>query len=109
MLNRRHLLSLIPAIHLRAAVPKMKLCIHQTTSAAAGYRKSLEGYAKAGIQYVEPIGAHLNAFIQTDGLPAAKRSEGYLASTDGPIEHVRLRCVLGHCFLGPSDIVLGPR
>jgi hypothetical protein len=43
------------------------------------------------------------------GLPAAKRSEGYLASTDGPIEHVRLRCVLGHCFLGPSDIVLGPR
>jgi hypothetical protein len=39
-------------------------------------------------------------------LPATKRSEGHLPSTDGPIEHVRLRCVLGHCFLGPSDILL---
>ena len=31
----------------------MTLCIHQTTSLAAGYRKSMEGYAKAGIKNVE--------------------------------------------------------
>ncbi|GAA4258650.1 hypothetical protein GCM10022255_080140 [Dactylosporangium darangshiense] len=43
------------------------------------------------------------------GLPATKRSEGLLASTAGPVEHVRLRCVLGHWFLGPSDILLHRR
>ena len=51
----------------------MTLCIHQTTSAAAGYRKSLEGYSRAGIRLVEVIRPHLEAFIQSDGLPAAKR------------------------------------
>jgi hypothetical protein len=32
---------------------KMTLSIHQNTSRAAGYRKSLEGWAKAGIKFVE--------------------------------------------------------
>jgi 2-keto-myo-inositol isomerase len=47
--------------------------MHQTTSAAAGYRKSLEGYAKAGIKYVEVIPPHFQPFIKEEGLPAAKR------------------------------------
>src|ERR1035441_3476877 len=33
---------------------KEELSIHQTTSAGAGYRKSLEGWANAGIRDVEP-------------------------------------------------------
>jgi 2-keto-myo-inositol isomerase len=51
----------------------MTLCLHQTTSAAAGYRRSIEGYAKAGIKYVEVIPQHIEAFVKTDGMPAAKR------------------------------------
>jgi sugar phosphate isomerase/epimerase len=73
MLNRRRLLSLIPALQLRSAPLQSTLCIHQTTSLAAGYRKSLEGYSRAGIGNVEVIGAHVDAFVKTDGLPAAKR------------------------------------
>jgi sugar phosphate isomerase/epimerase len=75
MLNRRRLMSLIPALQLQlsAASPQWTLCIHQTTSLAAGFRKSLEGYARAGIKNVEVIGPHVDAFVKTDGLPAAKR------------------------------------
>jgi 2-keto-myo-inositol isomerase len=73
MLNRRRLLSLIPALQLRAAAPRMTLSIHQTTSAPAGFRKSLEGYSRAGVKQVEVIGPHLDAFVKTDGMPAAKR------------------------------------
>jgi 2-keto-myo-inositol isomerase len=51
----------------------MQLCLHQTTSAAAGYRRSLEGYAKAGIKYVELIPPHFEEFIKQEGMPAAKR------------------------------------
>jgi sugar phosphate isomerase/epimerase len=72
MLNRRQLLMLTPALALHAAPPKMTLCIHQTTSLAAGYRKSLEGYARAGIKKVEIIGPHVDAFVKSDGLPAAR-------------------------------------
>jgi 2-keto-myo-inositol isomerase len=72
MLNRRRLLASLPALQLRAASSPLTLCIHQTTSAAAGYRKSLEGYARAGIKNVEVIRAHLDAFAKTDGLPAAR-------------------------------------
>lgn len=56
-----------------SAANPMPLCIHQTTSAAAGYRKSLEGYARAGIKFVEVIPAHVDAFVKSDGMPAAKR------------------------------------
>ena len=73
MLNRRQCLLLCPALRLTAVKPQMTLCIHQTTSLTAGYRKSLEGYARAGIQYVEVIGTHVDAFVKTDGLPAARR------------------------------------
>ena len=36
-----------------AAEKKMTLAIHQNTSNGAGYRKSLEGWARAGIKDVE--------------------------------------------------------
>jgi sugar phosphate isomerase/epimerase len=55
------------------AAEKMTLAIHQNTSAAAGYRGSLEGWARAGIQYVELTNTLLDGFLKTDSLPAAKR------------------------------------
>jgi 2-keto-myo-inositol isomerase len=51
---------------------KMVLSIHQNTSRAAGYRKSLEGWAKAGIKYVELTDVLLEEFLKTDTLAAAK-------------------------------------
>jgi 2-keto-myo-inositol isomerase len=51
---------------------KMTLSIHQNTSRAAGYRKSLEGWAKAGIKNVELTDAMLDDFLKTDTLAAAK-------------------------------------
>ena len=51
----------------------MRLAMHQNTSRAAGFRGSLEGWARAGIRYVE-LGAPLLAdFLRTDTLPAARR------------------------------------
>jgi len=75
MFDRRHFLfsALAAAVPLRAAGKGMTLCIHQTTSAPAGYRKSLEGYARAGIKYVEVIPNHLEPFVKSDGMPAARR------------------------------------
>jgi 2-keto-myo-inositol isomerase len=51
---------------------KMTLSIHQNTSRGAGYRKSLEGWAKAGIKNVELTDALLDEFLKTDSLAAAK-------------------------------------
>jgi sugar phosphate isomerase/epimerase len=47
--------------------------MHQTTSAAAGYRNSLEGYARAGIKYVEVVFPQLEPFVKSNGMPAARR------------------------------------
>jgi 2-keto-myo-inositol isomerase len=55
-----------------SAAGKMTLAIHQNTSAGAGYRKSLEGWAKAGIRNVEITAALLDAFLKTDSLAAAR-------------------------------------
>jgi sugar phosphate isomerase/epimerase len=55
-----------------AAPGKMLLSIHQNTSRAAGYRKSLEGWAKAGIKYVELTDTMLDDFLKTDTIAAAK-------------------------------------
>jgi sugar phosphate isomerase/epimerase len=52
---------------------KMTLAIHQNTSAGAGYRKSLEGWSRAGIKYVELTSALLDEFLKTDSLAAAHR------------------------------------
>lgn len=56
-----------------AAPRKMTLSLHQNTSTAAGYRKSLEGWAKAGINHVELTDRLLDDFLKTDNLAAAKR------------------------------------
>jgi 2-keto-myo-inositol isomerase len=61
------------AIRASAASGKMTLCIHQNTSRAAGYRKSLEGWAKAGIKHVELTDTMLEEFLKTDTLPSAKK------------------------------------
>ena len=72
MLTRRTLLA-APAAALAAAPGPMQLCLHQTTSAAAGYRRSLEGYARAGIRYVEIIPPHFEEFIRAESVAAARR------------------------------------
>src|ERR1700692_200550 len=52
---------------------KMTLCLHQNTSSGAGYRKSLEGWSRAGIKYVELTAPLLDDFLKTDTLAAAGR------------------------------------
>lgn len=49
----------------------MRLSIHQNTSSGSGYRGSLEGWARAGIRYVELSDRLLDAFLETDSLAAA--------------------------------------
>src|SRR5262245_29558428 len=78
MISRRSLLisSLAAGTAARtsaAATAKMTLAIHQNTSAGAGYRKSLEGWARAGIKNVEITSALLDDFLKADTLEAARR------------------------------------
>ncbi len=47
--------------------------MHQNTSNGAGYRKSLEGWARAGIKDVEITNILLDDFLKTEDLAAAKR------------------------------------
>lgn len=56
-----------------ASAAGMTLAIHQNTSAGAGYRGSLEGWAKAGIKNVEITNTLLDGFLKGDSLPAARR------------------------------------
>ena len=74
-MKRRQILlgALAQAVPLHSAPGAMALCLQQTTYAPAGYRKSLEGYARAGIKYVELIPAHLTEFVNREGVPAARR------------------------------------
>lgn len=77
MLSRRSLL-LTPLI-LFAPAPgfavdrKMTLCLHSTTSAGAGYRGAIEGWARAGIKYVEINAVLLDEFLKTDTLAGARK------------------------------------
>ena len=77
MVSRRTLLLTPMAVMAIAravsAAGKMTLAIHQNTSSAAGYRRSLEGWAKAGIKNVELTNTLLDEFLKSDSLPAAKR------------------------------------
>src|SRR5689334_24499604 len=78
MISRRSLLfSTLAAgttVHTTmAAAGKMTLALHQNTSAGSGYRKSLEGWARAGIKNVEITTALLDDFLKTDSLDAAER------------------------------------
>jgi 2-keto-myo-inositol isomerase len=79
MVSRRDLL-LTPAallalrtVNAQTANGKMTLGIHQNTSSRAGYRGSLEGWAKAGIKNVEITNNLVDAFVKTDSLTAARR------------------------------------
>src|SRR6476619_7933325 len=75
-LSRREML-ITPVVMMVAntasAAGKMSLAIHQNTSAAAGYRRSLEGWARAGVKNVEITVQLLDEFLKTDSLAAAKR------------------------------------
>ena len=51
----------------------MTLAMHQNTSSGAGFRGSLEGWAKAGIREVELTNALIDQFLATETLAAAKR------------------------------------
>jgi len=76
MLPRRTVLKAplaLAAERAGAATGKMTLSMHQFTSAGAGYRKSLEGWAKAGIRNVEPASALLDDYLKTETLANAKR------------------------------------
>jgi 2-keto-myo-inositol isomerase len=52
---------------------KLTLCLHQNTSLGAGYRKSLEGWARAGIKQVELVSPLLDEFLKTDTLESARK------------------------------------
>jgi sugar phosphate isomerase/epimerase len=58
-----------------AQVPagKMVLSIHQNTSRGAGFRGSLEGWAKAGIKYVELADTALDEWLKTETTATAKK------------------------------------
>jgi sugar phosphate isomerase/epimerase len=56
-----------------AAATKMTLGLHQNTSTGAGYRQSLEGWAKAGIKHVELTSNLVDDFLKTESLAVAKR------------------------------------
>ena len=82
MLNRRDfLLSSLAAplvltakesLAQSAASGKMLLTMHQNTSSSAGFRGSLEGWARAGIEYVELNGGMLDSFLENDTLNGAR-------------------------------------
>jgi 2-keto-myo-inositol isomerase len=76
MLSRRTVLMTPAALlagRAASAAPTMTLALHQNTSAAAGYRGSLEGWSRAGIKYVELTNTLLDEYLKTDSLPAARR------------------------------------
>src|SRR5436309_589377 len=76
MITRRAILSapLVAMIAREAsAAGKMTLALHQNTSAGAGYRESLEGWARAGIKHVELTSVHVDGFLKTDSLASARR------------------------------------
>jgi 2-keto-myo-inositol isomerase len=50
----------------------MVLAMHQGTSRGAGFRGSLEGWARAGIRYVELNDGMLDAFLEGDTLAGAR-------------------------------------
>lgn len=56
-----------------APAGRMLLSIHQNTSRGAGFRGSLEGWARAGIRYVELNDRLLDGFLESDTLSGARR------------------------------------
>ena len=79
MLTRRELfltpaaLLAMPAMSALAAGGRMSLALHQNTSSRAGFRGSLEGWARAGIRQAEITTGPLDDFLKTESLATAKR------------------------------------
>jgi len=73
MISRRNLLASAAAVPLSATTSRMFLCMHQTTSAGSTFRASLEGYARAGIRYVEITLPMIGEFVKTGNIAEAKR------------------------------------
>ncbi len=77
MLSRRQMFltpaALLAPLAAATAPGKMTLALHQNTSAWAGFRASLEGWAKAGITQVEITNTLLDEFLKTDSIAAARR------------------------------------
>ena len=77
MMSRRAVLlsplALAAAASAAAQSGKMTLAIHQNTSLAAGFRGSLEGWARAGIRSAEIIAGQLDEFLKTNSPAAARR------------------------------------
>jgi sugar phosphate isomerase/epimerase len=65
-------LAAMGTVTFAAGERKMTLAMHQNTSNGAGYRKSLEGWARAGIKDVEITNALLDEFLKTDSLASAR-------------------------------------
>src|SRR6188508_1718093 len=57
----------------KAAEGKMALCMHSNTSAAAGYRRALEGWARAGIKNVELNAVFIEDFLKADTLDGVRK------------------------------------
>ena len=51
----------------------MLLAMHQNTSRGAGYQGSLEGWARAGIRYVELNNGLVDTFLESNTVAAARR------------------------------------
>src|SRR5215203_5671643 len=85
MLSRRELLfapaALLALRAAEAADGRMTLALHQNTSSRAGFRGSLEGWAKAGIKQVEITNNLLDGFLKGETLATAKRVLGDLGLT----------------------------
>ena len=77
-MTRRDLLAASPALAMAAKKPPFELCMHQTTSASAGFRQTLEGYAKAGFHMVEVIPPKVAEYVKAEGIAGAKRLLGDL-------------------------------
>jgi 4-hydroxyphenylpyruvate dioxygenase len=94
MLSRREILlapaALLAVRAVQAAGGKMTLGLHHNTSSRAGYKASLEGWARAGIKDVEIANNLLDGFLKTDSLAAAKR-----VLTDNGLTPVSASCGVG--------------
>ena len=74
--------------------------MHQNTSRAAGYRGSLEGWAKSGIRYVELSNELLDAFLEDETIAAARS-----VLTDNGLTPVSAAAILPDIWLpGPDRI-----
>jgi sugar phosphate isomerase/epimerase len=64
--------GLIGALRAQPVAGAMQLAMHQNTSRGAGFRGSLEGWARAGIRFVELTDVLLDEFLGNDTLDGAR-------------------------------------